>query len=771
MSNEVKVRVSAAADPSLRSVYKPLEVAAAKARAMVDKEMAAMAKEAKAEASAAAKVRARVADEVAKHIARAAKQETDAVLRERKRQVEGDLKAFDERLKASRRFHKDQERVAASASRDASGRLRDRRGKFMNDPAFEAGKRREHLARDFGWRGVNNLGSVARGAANLGREFGQGIGVDYSVQGLTSRNVELERRAQNLANQGYQAGGDPKGNGTRRTGASVAEDIRAAADATGFDRLTAAEGLGQFVDKTGDLKLGVSILKDMGVLAKATGGDLSDMAAAAGDVAMQLDHVPAEKKAAAIGNVMRVIAAQGKLGAVEVKDLATLMAKLTSSAGSFEGDVEKNIGFMGALVQMSKAKGGSASAAQAATSVASFTNTLKTPARMAAFKDAGVDILNQKTGNLKSPEEIILASLSATRGSPEAFKKLFANVQGARAVEGSAQTYRDARAEALDQGANENDANEAGLAAVKAEFDKFSKATLGATEVQDSFTNAMNTTAVKATLFNSKLEDVARGAGDRLAPALEKAAPGLLVLAQYMANFVSFAAENPWSAVGVALGAAVAKAGIETTLRSGFEALLKRAFSGAAAGNGKTGGGMGNLGAGLTIAATAVTITAMGVTLIDQAMDRKDKADQAGRDSVDSAASRRASAITQTFTSSGLQDLIDLKSELQGKMALAEEGKKYTSSNPLTQNANGISAALNWMTAGSVGTSGDRQAMAAAAAQQQEQLRAELTKTTAAILEMKAKLAGNLMVTVTNPQAAVIGPTVDQAARTPPGPP
>jgi len=138
---------------------------------------------------------------------------------------------------------------------------------------------------------------------------------------------------------------------------------------TGTDANAALEGLSKFVGKTGDLKLGRELMKDLAVYAKATGTELDDMTDAAADVATALPEAADKNKQ--VLAVMRAIAGQGKLGAVEVKDLASQMAKLAANAGQFEGSAADNIITLGAMAQESRQRGGSASASQATQSVAS----------------------------------------------------------------------------------------------------------------------------------------------------------------------------------------------------------------------------------------------------------------------------------------------------------------------------------------------------------------------------------------------------------------
>ncbi|HMR80239.1 MAG TPA: hypothetical protein PKD61_34260, partial [Polyangiaceae bacterium] len=223
----------------------------------------------------------------------------------------------------------------------------------------------------------------------------RGAGVDFNLESDVSRSVDIQRTATRLSNSAYLPGAAGAA-GVRQDPSSLM------ADATGIsDRLkgttTAGEvlaGQSAFVAKTGDLQTARAVTEDLAKLSAAYGSNLEDVVDAAGDVSSVLGNIP--NKAEAINSIMKSVAAQGKLGAVEMSDLATQMAKLTSAAVSFEGDTGQNILKMTALTQFARSKGGAASATQAATASAGFVNQLKTPARIAAFKKEGIDVMNAK---------------------------------------------------------------------------------------------------------------------------------------------------------------------------------------------------------------------------------------------------------------------------------------------------------------------------------------------------------------------------------------
>jgi hypothetical protein len=510
----------------------------------------------------------------------------------------------------------------------------------------------ERDSRSFGQRtsysAARTFERLSTSGVRYASDFARSAGVQLDLGGAVGKAVDLRKMASELSNSAYMPGA--KGANGQRTNARELERLaRDTGNMAGFDASETLGGLKDYVGKTGDLSTGRELLKEMAVLAKATGTDLSDMISAAGDAANAIDETPGalakgESKAAKIAGLMRTIAGQGKLGAVEISNLATQMAKLSASSMAFDGDQVSNLADMGTLVQMARSKGGASSATGAATSVASFVNLIKTPARMKEYEKAtGEKVYNEDTGKFKSVEQIVLSSLKATGANPEALKKIFANVQGERAVAGFATTYRDAGG------------GDAGLTAVKAEFEKYRKIQMGQGEIKDSFNNRMADYDSQVTLFNNKIAEVGATLAERMLPQLNAIAPSIIKVVGSFGDLVAWAAQNPFRAVVSALGVSIMKAGIESVLRSGIESALKGAFSpgaaaalgGGAGGAGKAavdaakggagmfpsspGGTMGKalaaVGAGIAITATAITIAEVGMMAIDKVFKQKEDAE------------------------------------------------------------------------------------------------------------------------------------------------
>jgi TP901 family phage tail tape measure protein len=460
-------------------------------------------------------------------------------------------------------------------------------------------------------------------AGRLGRDILRGAGIDLNLGSMVGTYVRNQKLAQDIANAGWQPSlGGP--NARHRAAAEVMTGVKEAADFSAMERGGALGGLRAFVGKTGDLETGLRIMKDMGVVARATGSSFEDMVDAAGDVSNSLGNMP--EKGAVVSRVMRVIAGQGKQSAVEIRDLAVQMAKLAAAAPQFEGAIEANIGIMGGLAQEARMRGGAASATQAATSVMSFMNTFSKGARIKNFKAAGIDVFGA-SGKIRSPEELILESLAKTGGNTEKMGKLFMDIRARTVTRGFETIYKEAGG------------GQKGLEAVHGEFERLRKAAMTDKEVNESFQDSMKGSEAQIQLFKNRLEDLGTEVAMKTLPALDKLRPMILTVVEKFASAIEWIGENPFSVIPVAIGAAIAKAGIEQTLRVGIENVFRTVIGGTAgvgpAGRGVAGGAGigGNLAAGLTIAAMAVTTFMVGKMIVDQMLHEKEQKDKSERES------------------------------------------------------------------------------------------------------------------------------------------
>jgi hypothetical protein len=352
-----------------------------------------------------------------------------------------------------------------------------------------------------------------------------GLGVDTSFSSSVARNTALEAAAVDLSNSAYQAGEEGP-NGKRVDPRRLIEQARSVGRNYAVDPSSVLEGLGKFSADTGDLATARDIVEDLARLSKATGTSFEDMIGAAGQVSVQLGDIPGKQKK--IVDLMKAFAGQGKLGAVEIRDLASQMPAIASSAGGFEGGGERNLATLGAFAQIARQRGGSKTAAQAANDIQSFSSTFGKAARRKEFDKLGISLDSQtERGKTRDPIEILVEALAKTKGDVGAMNKLFMDVGARRATGGLRQVFNESYSKA---GGNEAAKLEAAMAAVRREIDRLRETAVGEGEIRDSLNAALATSASKTQIFNNKFDELTEELSGKALPALERLGPAVLAL-------------------------------------------------------------------------------------------------------------------------------------------------------------------------------------------------------------------------------------------------
>jgi len=527
------------------------------------------------------------------------------------RVVEGESKqrerAFRAEARARRAALRDEERALRDSIREHEKAERAKAAAAVREQVRASREldrfatRTSHRATRFFWPNAP-LASMARRA---GYDIMRGIGVDTSLSGAIGRSTEMQRSATALSIAGYLPGTSGP-NAKRVSAATLTGEARAVGDKFAMDPAAVIEAQDQFTKLTGDLDMARRMMGSLAGLSIASGASLQDMATAAGEVSNAFgDMGSQEEKMKAIDQAMRSLAAQGKIGAVEMRDYARYMAHLGGTVGGFGGDRATRLAQFGAMTQLAKAYGGGTSAAVATRAISGFRNILETPARRAKFREYGVAIEDEK-GLLRDPFQIIKDALRKTGGKTEPLKEMFANVIGARAVSGLANIYKQAGG------------GDAGMAAVNTEFERMMKAdSMSKEAVAEAVKQYEETTAAKAQRFQNNLDQIAEAAASKLIPALEKLAPRALQLADGFGRLVQWAAENPGKAIVGAIVASILRASLESAFRGAVEAVILRAVRNVPTvpvPGGKPGvAPVGGAGSGGATAGPAAALAALGV--------------------------------------------------------------------------------------------------------------------------------------------------------------
>jgi hypothetical protein len=614
MAESIRIRVGCSVDKNVGSAFRPIIEAAKDARRQIEAEMdrawaAVNGRGAAKRASGGGPYRS-----VVREAERAADTVVAIETRKQRRIVAEQERAQRKQLAEVQRTQRELQNAEFKRGAD---KIREWKRSQKEERSANVGR-----ARAIGSGSMETLGKIGRGALGVTGSIARGAGVQTDLGSYVGSAVELETRASDLSNSAYD---EKRDKGKRIDPKSLVRLGRDVGQQAAFDPSKVLEGLQSFVGKTGDLATGQAALPGLAKLARATGTTLEDIVGAAGEASKALGDVgpgkafeTAAEKGKALVDVLRLQAGQGKIGAAELKDMAKYGGRLAAASQAFGGDSAKNLGDMGALAQLSIARGGAASAAEAATSVAGFANTLKTPARVKEFKAHGVDVYN-KDGGFKSVRDILKDSSAAavSRGGTEApieFKKMFANVKGAQAADPAFQAYSKAFRANIEVTKDKTKADMAGKKAIDELFDTFGKA-ISADEENDSFKASMKTSAAQVQLFNNKLGEIGGAMAEKVLPELIKAEPTIIKVVEAFAKMISWASQNPGTAITGAVVASIGKAAIGASVSSAVEGLIKGASSGAGL----------NVGNALSIVAASIAIASVGMLAIDNVMSQMDK--------------------------------------------------------------------------------------------------------------------------------------------------
>lgn len=538
---------------------------------------------------------------------------------EQRRQEAADRKAEREAQQKTRREEAAAERTARAKERaeeraaEAKTRAEERAQRHVQrirDRSFaeqqrqvtrDENDRRQRIAQIAG-DSIGNMAAAGRKALGVAGEITGGLGVDFSMRRGVAKGVELEKMAVAIVNAGNRGKGSAEERD--RDVLRLQESAREIGNRYAFDPTQVLGGLAKYQALTGDLDTAKAGLADLAALAKGFNVDLDKMVAAAGQVGSAIGDVGEGKafatsaeKAAAVLDVLKSLTAQGQEGAVEISDLAVQMAKLKAAGAAFEGSTAENIKKVGAMAQLSLQLGGSASATQAATSVMGFVSTLKTPSRRREFAAAGVNIDSAtEKGAFADPFEIIKRSLEATKGDPEAMKKLFANVVGERAVTALTNTY------------NKAGGGKKGMDAVEKQFSRF-RDTVSDEVLKENLARAMGSKESKAQVFQNQIDERWASLSERVLPSLEKLAPAAEKTVSAFASLVEFVSNNLGTSIALAITGSIGKAVLGPMIKTAIvESIASRGIAGTAGSIAQMPGVGAGL-AGVTIMATAAYLT------------------------------------------------------------------------------------------------------------------------------------------------------------------
>lgn len=439
------------------------------------------------------------------------------------------------------------------------------------------------------------------------------IGGGLSLGGAVRERMSAERAAVSLSNSAFIPGKndrvDPK---------ALLERARAVGIETGQNAGDLLAGLQGYVAKSADLTGGMENLGGLAKLAKGSGTDFMQLADFAGSMRVQNANLTPD----AMMSMLRSVVVQGRSGAVEMKDLASVGAKITASSAMYAGSQEDNQRRLLGLGQFAIRTAGNAE--EAGTAVSRLgSDALKHRNKL------GMEDLFDKQGRISDPTELVARVLQKSGGNLGKIEQMGFGERSIKLFEALAPDFN--KAEANKRGT--------GIAAVRDEIHGITEAKYSEGDVNEDFSRVMATNSEKIDVAFHKLKEVI---ADKAAPYIKKFAdnfpkyiPELESLFNSIAKLAGYFADNPFHAIVDIILLGITKQMAGDWLRKKLTDMLGGGGGGGgvgALGTGKGGLGIrgardvvGTLAAGAVIAELSVQTFYVGKAIIDEMFAKKDK--------------------------------------------------------------------------------------------------------------------------------------------------
>jgi hypothetical protein len=485
-------------------------------------------------------------------------------------------------------------------------------------------------------RGVGRPISGAMQYGGMALAMGGGFALADAMKGYASS----EAAAIGLANSMYSPNGEEgkeqaswlaKNGKNGRFDKKKLMDLAGATSAsTGVDKTALLSGWQSYVAKSSDWKAlatqeGQGTMTDLAKLATATGTDFGQLMNAAGMLRVQNPDLKPEQ----MSTMMRNIVGQGKMGAVEITDLAQHASVITANSSKYkvgEGGYKDQAAAQNALLGLSQiAIRTSGSAAEAATAVKDFGNDVSSHSDKMekTFAAQGLHV-KDKSGALLSNSAIVENLFNATGGDMSKMGGVDGHVgmgrESIRIMDALKTQYNQGRNElaAKNPKATEKELVAAGAKRARSEVEKFENASYSKKDVERDFSDVTEGAGKRIEMASQRiraaLEVKMAPVVERLADSFIKNEKGVTAFVEAIGKAAEFMLDNPWKGAGIIMAASISK----EIATAGIGAALKMAVEKNAAAAGKFSAAMG-------IASAAALAMAVGMQIIDDAMAKKAK--------------------------------------------------------------------------------------------------------------------------------------------------
>lgn len=479
------------------------------------------------------------------------------------------------------------------------------------------------------WGIGSAVGKVGRAGAGAAMQLGgmaAALGGGYGVADAVQKSLSSEKAGVALANSMYNPNDDEQKKflkGKRFDQNQILGLAGKAQGASGVGKAEFLEGVSSYIAKSSDWKSvategGQKTLIDLARLSKATGSNFGEVMNAAGSLRVQNENLTPEK----MMEMMYGIVGQSKMGAVEMKDLASHAAVVTSSSGSFgvgKGGYKDQAQAQAALLGLSQiAIQTSGSPAEAATAVKSFAADLNAKGVKAEGRFAGLKLRDESHKLLKA-STLVENIFAATKGDSSLMGEGKGHIglgrESIRIMQALSPTYDQAYGEAKAAGKTEAEARAAAAKATGDKVRKFENATYSKDDANTDLKEVLNTKGERFNKAMTMLMDVTERRVtpfiEKLAQALETNEPKIEKLIGGIASVADALIEHPLAGLGAAFAAAVTMEVAKAKLGD----ILTNALRG-----GGSGGG-GGLGTGGVMAGGIVAAVAANLYMTKEAYD------------------------------------------------------------------------------------------------------------------------------------------------------
>ena len=192
----------------------------------------------------------------------------------------------------------------------------------------------------------------------------------------------------------------------------LSNSIAAVSNEVGRSTTNLIDGASRIVTLTGDFKLAKESADELGITAAATGAEIKDLGGVTSAISQNLKIKPEQ-----LMQAFDILVVQGKKGAVELKDLASLLPTLTAGFGAMNHELNQGpeaLAKLGAAMQIAMRASGTP--AEAATSVNALMKALSKKANELKKQKIQVFELDEETGVKKMRDFVtIIEEMAASK--------------------------------------------------------------------------------------------------------------------------------------------------------------------------------------------------------------------------------------------------------------------------------------------------------------------------------------------------------------------